>query len=197
MRLLLLNLAVVFLTTTAQAQANKDCTSVALQAIPSCAQPCFVNKAPEIGCGGLDFVCQCQKQAALYAAIEGCVVDSCPSSQYQAVIDGAGTVCECAVVASPAYTVSGSYVSHISSASSIPASSIPAPSILPSVSASSGSGSGSGFGSGTVEAAPTGAAFPAATPPSSNNAGYTTSPPSRVGMMGVSAYIAALAFALL
>ncbi|KAK3996128.1 hypothetical protein QBC44DRAFT_157971 [Cladorrhinum sp. PSN332] len=176
-----------------QAQANNGCQSVALQYIPSCAQPCFVNKAPEIGCGGLDFVCQCQKQAALYAAIEGCVVDSCASDQYQAVIDGAGKVCECAVVASPSFTVSGSYVSHISS---VPASSI-VPSSAPTPSSGS-SGSATDFDDDDV-VVPTGVAFPAVTPASSKNAGDNVSPPSRVGvgMMGVSAFVAALAFAVL
>jgi hypothetical protein len=68
-----------------------DCLGVALKAIPSCAQSCFINGAPTIGCGGLDFECQCQQQPALMAAIEGCVASKCPSSSYQAVIDGGET----------------------------------------------------------------------------------------------------------
>lgn len=68
-----------------------DCVSVALGAIPSCAQSCFLNGAPSIGCAGTDFACQCENEAKLYAAIEGCVSDGCPSASYQAVIDGAST----------------------------------------------------------------------------------------------------------
>lgn len=68
-----------------------DCTSVALSSIPSCAQPCFLEGAPSIGCGGLDFACQCKQEAALYAAIENCVASSCPPSEFENVIDGAST----------------------------------------------------------------------------------------------------------
>lgn len=88
MRLSTLSLALATLLTGVHS-SQPDCTSVALTSIPSCAQPCFLNKASEIGCGGLDFTCQCEKQAALYAAIEGCVVDSCAAEEYQAVVDGA------------------------------------------------------------------------------------------------------------
>ena len=68
-----------------------DCVNVALGAIPSCAQSCFLNGAPSVGCGGTDFACQCEQEARLYAAIEGCVSSGCPSASYQAVIDGAST----------------------------------------------------------------------------------------------------------
>jgi hypothetical protein len=81
-----LTLASEFLTVEAA-----DCVGVALKEIPSCAQSCFVNGAPSIGCGGLDFGCQCQQEAALYAAIEGCVASGCPAASYQAVIDGASS----------------------------------------------------------------------------------------------------------
>ncbi|KAJ9156052.1 hypothetical protein NKR23_g1169 [Pleurostoma richardsiae] len=90
----------------ARGTVAQDCVNVALSAIPSCAQGCFLNGAPSVGCGGTDFACQCGKEAALYAAIEGCVFSSCPSASYQAVIDGASLVCECAAPTT-AVSVSG------------------------------------------------------------------------------------------
>lgn len=68
--------------------AAKDCASVASTEIPSCAQNCILNGAPTIGCEATNFSCQCEQSAALFAAIEGCVATACPSSSYQAVIDG-------------------------------------------------------------------------------------------------------------
>lgn len=65
------------------------CTAVAVKVIPSCAQACFIDNAPTVGCDGFDFACQCQKQAAFFAAIESCVADSCEASEFQKVIDGA------------------------------------------------------------------------------------------------------------
>ncbi|KAB5577966.1 hypothetical protein GE09DRAFT_536167 [Coniochaeta sp. 2T2.1] len=87
-----------------------DCAAVALKAIPQCAQSCFINGAPTIGCGSLDFACQCASEAKLYAAIEGCVATGCPAPSYQAVIDGASSVCGCAtagVAVGGSMTVSG------------------------------------------------------------------------------------------
>ena len=69
--------------------AGDDCASLALSAIPACAQPCFVDGAPTIGCSELDFACQCRQPAALYAAVESCVASSCDASAFQDVIDGA------------------------------------------------------------------------------------------------------------
>lgn len=74
----------------------QECLSVALTAIPSCAQSCFLDDAPSIGCDSTDFACQCEKEAALYAAVEGCVSTGCPEASFQAVIDGASSVCNCA-----------------------------------------------------------------------------------------------------
>lgn len=65
------------------------CTGVALKVIPSCAQACFIDNAPSVGCDGFDFACQCKKQADFMAAIESCVIKSCEASQFQDVIDGA------------------------------------------------------------------------------------------------------------
>ena len=67
---------------------GNKCLMVALKEVPKCAQKCFVKGAPDIGCSGIDFGCQCAQQASLMAAIEGCVKDGCPSANYQAVIDG-------------------------------------------------------------------------------------------------------------
>jgi len=67
---------------------SKDCTSVALVAIPSCAQPCYLENAPSIGCEGLDFACQCKQQSAMFAAIQGCVASKCPESLFEKVVDG-------------------------------------------------------------------------------------------------------------
>lgn len=77
--------AAVLVASVATAQ---DCISVALSAIPSCAQPCFLNGAPTIGCSGTDFKCQCQQQAKMFAAVESCVQKSCPESEFQKTIDG-------------------------------------------------------------------------------------------------------------
>ncbi|KAK3389086.1 hypothetical protein B0T20DRAFT_94090 [Sordaria brevicollis] len=87
------------------------CVGVALKVIPSCAQACFIDNAPSVGCDGFDFACQCKKQADFMAAIESCVIKSCEASQFQDVIDGAAEVCECALPAgSSPQTVSGTVV---------------------------------------------------------------------------------------
>lgn len=67
---------------------GQKCMMVALNQIPKCAQVCFMKGAPDIGCSGTDFACQCSQRASMMAAIEGCVKDGCPSAKYQAVIDG-------------------------------------------------------------------------------------------------------------
>ena len=90
MKLSTIQLAVALFVASVRSQGT-DCTAVALTSIPACAQTCFVEGAPTIGCGGLDFACQCRQEAALYAAIENCVASSCPSSDFEKVIDGATT----------------------------------------------------------------------------------------------------------
>ena len=60
----------VVLSTFVGATLAQDCAAVALESIPSCAQSCFLNSAPSIGCAQLDFACQCNNQAALFAAAE-------------------------------------------------------------------------------------------------------------------------------
>ncbi|KAL8377488.1 hypothetical protein RB595_008254 [Gaeumannomyces hyphopodioides] len=80
----------------AGAAAAQDCVATALKVIPQCAQSCFLNGAPAIGCAGTDFQCQCKSQPQLMAAVEGCVQKACPTASYQAVIDGGAKVCECA-----------------------------------------------------------------------------------------------------
>lgn len=81
--------SVVFLASGAAAAEN--CASVAVTAIPSCAQSCFLEGASYVGCDSLDFGCQCGKEAALYAAIEPCVATGCPAASFQAVINGASS----------------------------------------------------------------------------------------------------------
>ncbi|KAK6211550.1 MAC1 interacting protein 1 [Colletotrichum tabaci] len=73
------------------AAAANNCASVAVTAIPSCAQSCFLEGASFVGCDSLDFSCQCGKEAALYAAIEPCVATGCPAASIQAVINGASS----------------------------------------------------------------------------------------------------------
>ncbi|OLN82380.1 hypothetical protein CCHL11_09763 [Colletotrichum chlorophyti] len=68
-----------------------NCASVAVTAIPSCAQSCFLEGASFVGCDSLDFSCQCGKEAALYAAIEPCVATGCQAASVQAVINGASS----------------------------------------------------------------------------------------------------------
>ncbi|KAK3941501.1 CFEM domain-containing protein [Diplogelasinospora grovesii] len=130
----------------AQAQLS-GCAAVAVTAIPQCAQSCFLNGAPSVGCAGLDFNCQCGKEAALHAAIEGCVSTACASSLYQSVIDGASTVCACASSAGGgggggANTVSGTVVSGIATVSAT------------ATATSGGSGSGGGSGGGIPTTTP-------------------------------------------
>ncbi|KAJ0375615.1 hypothetical protein COL26b_006121 [Colletotrichum chrysophilum] len=108
---------VVFLASGAAAAEN--CASVAVTAIPSCAQSCFLEGASYVGCDSLDFGCQCGKEAALYAAIEPCVATGCPAASFQAVINGASSVCGCAGAGAGGQTVSGSFVSAMSSPSGI------------------------------------------------------------------------------
>ncbi|KAB5545898.1 MAC1 interacting protein 1 [Coniochaeta sp. 2T2.1] len=106
-KIIQLLLGAILLTAVAVAA---DCAAIALKAIPQCAQSCFINGAPTIGCGSLDFACQCASEAKLYAAIEGCVAQGCPAPSYQAVIDGASSVCGCAtagVAVGGSMTVSG------------------------------------------------------------------------------------------
>lgn len=114
----------------AQSLPPNSCAAVAATAVPKCAQSCFINNAPSVGCGGLDFACQCEKKASFFAAVEGCVGSSCQSSEFQKVIDGASSVCECAVGHETPQTVHSTVPSHIASSTptQTPAStSIPSP----------------------------------------------------------------------
>ncbi|KAK2008935.1 hypothetical protein LZ32DRAFT_661649 [Colletotrichum eremochloae] len=117
--------------------AAENCASVAVTAIPSCAQSCFIEGASFVGCDSLDFSCQCGKEAALYAAIEPCVATGCPAASFQAVINGASSVCGCAGAGQVGgQTISGSFVSAISG-SGIGSS--------PATASATPSGSGGGF----------------------------------------------------
>lgn len=65
-----------------------SCINTAFSLVPTCAQSCILAGATSVGCASTDFECQCQKTAALFAAVDNCVSLSCPADRYQAVIDG-------------------------------------------------------------------------------------------------------------
>ncbi|KAL0466596.1 hypothetical protein QR685DRAFT_450962 [Neurospora intermedia] len=163
------------------------CMAVAVKAIPNCAQTCFIDNAPSIGCDGFDFACQCEKQAAFFAAIESCVADSCETSQFQPVIDGAAEVCACAIPANSHHTVSGSVVPSKGTGSSI----VPCPTTIGSV-----------IPSGIASAYPTlSEGYPIASEMSGASS-TSVKPPAATGGAGRSAQIGlgagiAVAFALL
>lgn len=123
-----------------------DCLGVAQTEIPSCAQSCFVENARSVGCSGTDFACQCENEATLYAAIESCVASGCPEPSFQAVVDGASSVCNC-VTANPSAFAVGSSLASFALAATITGSGTVTGSGPSTVSAS---------GTGTVITAPTG-----------------------------------------
>ncbi|OHF00934.1 MAC1 interacting protein 1 [Colletotrichum orchidophilum] len=141
------------------AAAAENCASVAVTAIPSCAQSCFLEGASFVGCDSLDFSCQCGKEAALYAAIEPCVATGCPAASFQAVINGASSG---AVGGS---TVSGSFVSAISGSAigSSPAIATATPSAAAGGSASASATQGGGGGD-TWNPLPTSSPFSTSSP---------------------------------
>ncbi|KAI0891294.1 hypothetical protein F4806DRAFT_308301 [Annulohypoxylon nitens] len=122
---LLLFASVALFATKMIAQAA-DCLDVAQAEIPSCAQSCFLENAPSVGCGGLDFTCQCQNEATLYAAIEPCVASGCSESSFQAVIDGASSVCNCATEIPRALVVGSSFGSFVGLATAAGSGTVPA-----------------------------------------------------------------------
>ncbi|KAK4171855.1 hypothetical protein QBC36DRAFT_198376 [Triangularia setosa] len=196
---------VVLFTVGIQAHGGGDCLSVALVAIPDCAKSCFLEQAPSIGCDGLDFVCQCQKHAAFYSLVEACVVDVCESSEYQKVIDGAKTVCGCAIDAKDYHQATSGSLDLPSSTSFISPPPLPTSFISPPPSAApSGEPSAPPVVVVTTTAeddsdsSPTETtSAPASTSTSEeveNGADHTSS--SRLGLM-VSVFGAALVFALL
>ncbi|OTA94250.1 hypothetical protein M434DRAFT_394909 [Hypoxylon sp. CO27-5] len=123
-----------------------DCLSVAQTEIPSCAQPCFVENARSVGCSGTDFACQCENEATLYAAIESCVASGCPEPSFQAVIDGASSVCNC-VTANPGVFTVGSSLTSFALVATITGSDA-VPGSVPTTA--------SALGTGTVITTPTG-----------------------------------------
>ncbi|WYZ35884.1 hypothetical protein EsH8_X_000531 [Colletotrichum jinshuiense] len=176
------------------AAAAENCASVAVTAIPSCAQSCFLEGASFVGCDSLDFSCQCGKEAALYAAIEPCVATGCPAASFQAVINGASSVCGCATAGlAGGSTVSGSFVSAISGSAigSSPASATATPSEATgggSATASPTQGQG-GNGGGGWSPLPTKSAFSTSTPV---NAGGRQSE-NKLGMLAAAVVIAMVA----
>ncbi|KAI1087911.1 hypothetical protein F5B19DRAFT_43076 [Rostrohypoxylon terebratum] len=117
--------SIVLFTTNMVVQAA-DCLDVAQAEIPSCAQSCFLEDAPSVGCGGLDFTCQCRNEAALYAAVEPCVASSCSESSFQAVIDGASSLCNCATEMPHILVVGSSFGSFAGAATVASAGTAPA-----------------------------------------------------------------------
>lgn len=78
----------VFGALASAAAATSPCVATAFALVPACAQSCVLGGAASVGCASTDFGCQCQKTAALFAAVDGCVSLACPAQSYQAVIDG-------------------------------------------------------------------------------------------------------------
>ncbi|KAI1134318.1 hypothetical protein F5Y05DRAFT_417372 [Hypoxylon sp. FL0543] len=134
-----------------------DCLGVAQTAIPSCAQSCFVENAPSVRCHGTDFACQCQNEASLYAAIESCVAFGCPEPSFQAVVDGASSVCNCAT-ANPGGFVVGSSLASFTLAAAVTGSGTVTASVPSTTSASI---------TGTAMTSPTGS-ITTGTPPTPN-----------------------------
>ena len=85
-------------TTTCAEATRPDCGPVATSAVPECAQACFTNGAPEVGCDPHDYGCQCQPDAlaSLSQILVPCVATACPPASIPVVIEGASAVCECA-----------------------------------------------------------------------------------------------------
>ncbi|KAK1995421.1 hypothetical protein LX36DRAFT_713177 [Colletotrichum falcatum] len=170
--------------------AAENCASVAVTAIPPCAQSCFIEGASFVGCGSLDFSCQCGKEAALYAAIEPCVATGCPAASFQAVVNGASAVCGCAGPGQVGgQTVSGSFVSAISGSA-----------IGSSPSAASATPSGSGGGSPPSSATQGGNGGEGWNPPPTTSPFSTSSPVNAAGRrseskLGIFASVVGMAIA--
>ncbi|KAM0279371.1 hypothetical protein ACHAQH_004636 [Verticillium albo-atrum] len=84
--------------TTCAPPTAPDCGPIATSAVPACAQPCFSQAAPNVGCDVNDYACQCEAeaQASLTQLLVPCVATACPAASLQAVITGASSVCACA-----------------------------------------------------------------------------------------------------
>ncbi|KAI1343746.1 hypothetical protein F5Y15DRAFT_411603 [Xylariaceae sp. FL0016] len=103
----------LFLTATLPAltcasTTTNSCSVLARAAIPSCAQTCLADAAATVGCAAQDLTCQCDKEAAVYAAMESCVASACQEAEFQSVIDGVSSVCACAQPALAAFAVASS-----------------------------------------------------------------------------------------
>lgn len=78
--------------------SSEDCAQLALTSIPKCAQACFFDNASKVGCGPLNFACQCEPsaRASMTGLMAPCVMTECWPWEYYQIIQGAGAVCECA-----------------------------------------------------------------------------------------------------
>lgn len=69
---------------------KENCTSLAEQVMPSCAQSCYLSMAGDVGCEQLDFGCQCKEdvQAQLTTMMMPCVLSACNLAELPSVIAG-------------------------------------------------------------------------------------------------------------
>lgn len=73
-----------------KAPAQENCTSLAEEVMPSCAQECYLSIASDAGCGEFDFPCQCEedKKAELTTLMMPCVLTACDMGELPSVIAG-------------------------------------------------------------------------------------------------------------
>jgi len=90
-----------------------------LGAVPESAQSFFNDGVPSLGCGGVDFACQCQQQARIFATVEEFVSRRSPFASYRDVIIGAssGKQPQCRVAWVPGTYRGASLGSQVSSGS--------------------------------------------------------------------------------
>lgn len=69
---------------------KENCTSLAEQVMPSCAQSCYLSMAGDVGCDKLDFGCQCKEdvQEQLTTMMMPCVLSACNLGELPSVIAG-------------------------------------------------------------------------------------------------------------
>ena len=68
----------------------ENCTSLAQEVMPTCAQECYLSIATGVGCGALDFPCQCEEdtKAKLTTMMMPCVLTACDFADLPSVIAG-------------------------------------------------------------------------------------------------------------
>ncbi|ROV90984.1 hypothetical protein VSDG_07681 [Cytospora chrysosperma] len=73
------------------APRQTDCTATA--AIPSCGVPCITSAASAIGCGTVDYACQCTSSAELQSSAQACVLSACGLATGLQVVTAAEAIC--------------------------------------------------------------------------------------------------------